>query len=87
MITELSAAAASFAFVFFKAFQQRNVAFDHYRWVLPTSILMGLTEFYVVALVATRGYHIPLVLAAGLGGGTGALAAMWLHNRYIKRKA
>lgn len=85
MITEVSAFGASLAFVFFKAFQQRNVAFDHFRWVMPTSMGMALTEFYVVALVAKHGYSLPLVLAAGAGAGLGAIAAMTLHARFVGR--
>ena len=77
----LYAGGAMFAFVFFKAFQQRNVAFDHYLPVLPTSVLMATVEVYVIATVAERGYGIALVLAIGVGAGVGALCAMILHKR------
>ena len=79
--------AASFGFVFLKAFQQRSVAFDNYVWVLPTSLAMAATEVYVVAnIVQMGGWHLPLVIAIGFGGGTGCLLAMLLHKRFVKRE-
>lgn len=76
---------ASMVFIFFKAFQQRNVAFEHYRWILPTSISMGLTEFYVIALIVKEGYNLPLVLTLGTGGGVGCLLATYAHKRWLSR--
>lgn len=77
---------ASFVFVFLKAFQQRNVAFDNYVWVFPTSLAMAATEVYVIASIANRGYSLAAVLGMGAGAGLGALLAMYLHHNYIKRK-
>ena len=74
---------ASFIFVFLKAFQQRNVAFDHYKWVIPCSFGMAMTEVYVIATIVTTGYSFYSVLGMGLGGGTGALLSMYLHKRYL----
>lgn len=81
---------AHFGFVFFKAFQQRNVAFLHYWWVYPISYCMSFTEVFVLALVAVRAVQaeslwdmVPFALSLGTGGGTGALAAMWLHHRFL----
>ena len=86
----LLAGAAYFLYVFFKAFQQRNVAFDHYAWVLPISYAMSFTEVLVISLVAhktaTTGLTWELAWfagAIGTGGGTGALLSMWIHKRYI----
>ena len=77
---------AMFLFVFFKAFQQRNVAFDHYLPVVPTSMLMAATEVYVVATIAMRGYSLGLVISIGGGAGLGALLAMYLHKRIFGGK-
>jgi hypothetical protein len=74
---------ASFLFVFLKAFQQRNVAFDHYKWVLPCSFGMAVTEVYVVATIVQTGYSFGAVVGMGCGGGTGALLSMYLHKRYL----
>ena len=74
------------AFVFLRAFQQRNVAFDHYKWIMPTSWCMGLAEVYWVAAIATQGFSLPLALALGTGGGIGCLIAMYLHKKILGRK-
>jgi hypothetical protein len=76
---------ASFAFIFLKAFQQRNVAFDHHAWIVPTSMLMALVEVYVIANVAAKGFSIALVLAIGIGSGLGALSAAVTHKRMFAK--
>ena len=78
--------AASFIFVFLKAFQQRNVAFDHYKWIVPTSFGMAITEVYVIAAIVSTGYSLSAVLGMGTGGGLGCLLSMYLHKRFIGRK-
>ena len=75
---------AHFAYVFLKAFQQRNVAFDHYQWVMPVSYGMSAMEVYIIATVAVRGFTIGSVVALGTAGGLGAIAAMWLHKRVLR---
>lgn len=74
-------AGAQFLFVFLKAFQQRNVAFDNFIAVIPVSILMAATEVFVVAKVASTGWHPGVVLSIGLASGGGAVSAMLLHRR------
>ena len=90
-MSELIAATAYFIFVFFKAFQQRNVAFMHYRWILPISYCMAVSEVAIISLVAYSAVNAdniwqmaPMAFAIGTGGGLGAVAAMWVHDRYIK---
>lgn len=73
--------AANFMFIFLKAFQQRNVAWLNYLFVLPLSIFMAAAEFYVIHRVAELGWQWWAVLAGGLGAGLGALTAMWMHER------
>lgn len=79
---------ANFVFIFLKAFQQRNVAYMHYLPVIPTSILMALTEVYVIATIAVQALSGSLgvedILAIALGGGIGCMASMWAHNRLFK---
>lgn len=87
MILELTAGLASLVFVFLKAFQQRNVAFDNFIAVVPTSVAMAFAEVYVIGSVAKQGWHLPLVLAIGLGAGIGCVGAMLLHHHiFIKGK-
>jgi ABC-type uncharacterized transport system ATPase subunit len=80
-----AAFAASFIHVFLKAVQQRNVAFLNYGWVPVISLGMAATEVYVIASVANNGWHVLIVLAIGLGGGAGAMLAMWSHNKWIMK--
>jgi len=89
-MSELIAGVAYFIFVFFKAFQQKNVAFDHYRWIMPISYAMATTEVFIISLIAVKAVHgitpelLWFALTIGTGGGLGALASMWIHNRYVK---
>ena len=88
-MSELLAGVAYFIFVFFKAFQQRNVAFMHYKWVLPTSYMMACTEVFVISLVAHEAVQglswglLWFALTIGTGGGLGAVIAMWIHYRHV----
>ena len=82
---------ANFLFIFLKAFQQRNVAFLHYWWVVPTSMTMAVVEVGVIGWVAIQATQTakfldlwPLILAVGLGGGLGAVASMYIHKRIFK---
>ena len=81
----LVAFCASFVFIFLKAFQQRNVAFDNYGWVFPTSVAMACTEVYVVAQIAQTGWDFLLVLTIGSGSGLGAIGAMIIHKKWVKK--
>jgi hypothetical protein len=90
MIEILLAGAAYFFFVFLKAFQQRNVMGMHYRWIMPISYMMAATEVFVISIVAIKAVNytsltdlITLALSVGTGGGLGALAGMYLHNRHV----
>lgn len=83
MIDLAAAFGASMAFIALKALQQRNVAFDNFAWVMPTSFLMSAAEVWVVANVAAKGWEWALVAAIGAGSGTGAIAAMLFHKRFI----
>ncbi len=86
MLHTLTIFGCSFVFVALKALQQRNVAFDNYLWVIPTSVCMGFVEYGTIILVVNSGYTIPTLLAAGLGAGTGALSAMLFHKKYVKKE-
>ena len=88
MIEAITAGGAYFIFVFFKAFQQRNVMGLHYKWILPISYLMSAAELFVIAMVARQAvqgwaYVLPMIAGVGTGGGTGAILSMWLHHKYI----
>ena len=78
---------AMFCFVFLKAFQQRNVAFDAPWWViLLLSYGMALTEVYVVSVIARVGFSPELVVAIGTGSGWGAVLAMASHRKIFGKQ-
>lgn len=77
---------AMFAYVMLRALQQRNVAFDNYGWVIPTSYGMAVVDVFIIAFVSHQGWTIPIVLANGTGGALGALCAMAFHKQYVKKK-
>lgn len=85
-----TAGAIHLVFVFFKAFQQRNVAFMHYGWVVPVSYCMSTSEVVVMSLIAVQAVHreswwdmVPAIICLGTGGAVGAIGAMWLHHKYV----
>ena len=81
-------------FVFFKAFQQRNVMGLHYKWTVGTSYFMSTTEVFVVSLVAVSAVEaaktgdimmmLPFAVSMGTFSGLGAIAGMWAHVRFVK---
>lgn len=81
----LALAAASFGYVFLKAFQQKSVAGDNYIAIIPVSLGLAAMEVFTVAKIAETGWHILTVLAIGLSAGTGAIVAMLVHNRIFKK--
>jgi succinate dehydrogenase/fumarate reductase cytochrome b subunit len=83
---ELTMFGAMFVYVMLRATQQRNVAFDNYTWVVPTSYCMAVVDVFIIAFVAHTGWTIPIVLANGTGGALGALCAMQFHKRCVKKK-
>lgn len=77
----------TFALVAVKGFQQRNVAFAHYRLMVPTSAVFALCELFSVGLVA-KGYIegdglFAMWLALAAGGGMGCVFSVWLHRRLV----
>jgi hypothetical protein len=75
---------AVFCYVFVRAFQQRNVTGAHYWWIVPTAYMMAALDVFIVVFVVRSGWHLPVVLANGTGGGCGAIAGIFLHKRWVK---
>ncbi len=80
LVTDPAVGAAAFLLVFAKAFQQRNVAGDHFALVWPTALLLSLSEVGLIVSVAHRGFGV-VVIWVWLGGALGCTAAMLLHRR------
>lgn len=72
---------AQYVFIGLRALQQRNVAFDNYTAVIPTSVAMASVEVLVISSIARTGWEFSLVSALALGGGFGSLTAMWIHRK------
>lgn len=90
MIEALAAGAAYFLFVFLKAFQQKNVVGMHYRWILPISYMMAASEVFIISIIAFKAAGgapfsdlIVFAFTIGTGGGLGALAGMYVHNKHV----
>jgi uncharacterized membrane protein YfcA len=81
-LTFAAAFFASFIFVFLKSWQQQNVVYRHYRWIMPTSMAMAFCEGYVVWQIATV-FTVPLLVVIGLGSGSGCMLATYLHHRFL----
>ena len=82
----------AYAFVFAKAYQQRNVIHNNWLWVPVFSFIMAFLELAAVSIgvldIAQNGWGRLLVLgsAQGLGGALGCWTAMWLDNRVNRRQ-
>lgn len=77
---------AAFTLVFFKSFQQRNVAYENYFAIIPTSLFLAAAEFLAIAYIASIGMQPIAILVYALGAGTGSLGATILHKKYMTRK-
>lgn len=84
-ITWIGVASAQVVFIGLRAFQQRNVAFDNYWAVMPTSWSMAIVEVYVISSIATLGWSWWTCSALGVGGSLGALFAMVLHKKLMMK--
>lgn len=74
-----------FTYAMLKAFQQRNVAFDNYWWILPTSWAMAGADVFIIVSVAKSEWSFGLIFWYGTGGALGAILAMLFHKRFVKR--
>ena len=76
---------AGFFYVMLRAFQQRNVAFDNYWWIPPTSYCMAAVDMYVIVNVSRNGMTWMYVAVYGTSAAMGALVAMWFHKKWVKK--
>ena len=85
MTQALQMFASCFLYVLCRAFQQRNVAFANYGWIVPTSYSMAVLDVFIIAFIAHAGWTPLVVFANGSGGCLGALLAIYLHKRWVKQ--
>lgn len=79
-------------YVFFRALQQQNVMFLQYWWAVLIGYAISGTEVFMVSVVAISAVNAeawidlwPIALSMGTGSALGAVAAMFIHSRYIKK--
>jgi hypothetical protein len=80
----LMALVLTFVTVFLKGLQHKNVIHNLYVNTFFTSYLMAFMDVLIIGLIAKSGWDI--AFASGTGGALGMVAAMYLHNRYMKPK-
>jgi hypothetical protein len=73
----------TFAAVFLKGFQYKNVNANMYGKTFITSYLMSFVDVLLIGLVARATWDI--AFASGSGAAFGMVSAMWLHNKFFRR--
>lgn len=76
---------ANMLFIGLKAMQQRNVQYLKYLPTMLTSQALAAVEVFVIYQVAARGFGWETVVPIGLGGGLGAVIAMYLTRGYREK--
>lgn len=77
--------AAAFAYVWLRAFQQRNVAHASYVWMTPTSFGMAALDMFCIISFARAGWSLKLWLTYGAAGALGSVLAVMFHKRFIHK--
>jgi hypothetical protein len=75
--------AITFATVFLRGFQHKNVIGNHIRAVIVTSYLMAVCDVLFIGLIALRGWSA--CFAAGTGAAVGMFLSIKLHDRFLKK--
>lgn len=73
----------TFASVFLKGFQHKNIEGNHTKLIFFTSYLLAVTDICVVGLVVKNGLW--MILPAGTGAAFGMIVAMRAHRKLIKK--
>ncbi len=73
---------AAFATVFLLVFQQQNITHKYYVWAVLTSFGITLGQIFIIHGIAADT-NIVNVTMMMLGGGTGVVASMFLHERLV----
>ncbi len=84
-MTELYTFAAAFGLVFALAFQSLNTNRGHYMAAFLMSWVIGGFQLYILkAIPLSSTWTVDLAYLAG--GPVGALVAMYVHPRWMKKK-
>lgn len=74
----------SFAGVFLKGFQLKNVMGKHIKSLAMVSYLIAAFEVATVSIIVKGGWMI--ALTAGTGGALGMITSLYVHDRLFKGK-
>jgi hypothetical protein len=74
--------ATTFAAVFLKGFQHKNVIGNHQKSVFFTSYAMAALDVAAVTIIVQGGWWV--ALTSGTGAAFGMIAAIRLHDRIFK---
>jgi len=83
-VNYLIAFSISMLYVGLRSTQQISVTNKRYAWIPPVSMLMAISDFYMINLIVDSTMSI--ALAIGLGGASGACTSVFLIDRHFKRK-
>lgn len=81
MINYILAFIISFVAVFFKVLQQKNVVKDSYKFMIPVSMGMALTQVLIIFLAIKE--DIWVFIPMGVGGGIACIIAVKFHNKFF----
>jgi hypothetical protein len=78
---------AGYASVFLLGFQSRNVNHGNYGWAAGTSFCIGLAQASIWSKITAPGAGWIEAAVYGVSGMAGIVSSMWVHQRFIARKA
>lgn len=67
-----------------RAFQQRNVMGGHLLAALPVSVLMTLSQNYIIDFISTVGFSLTIGVTMGIAGWLGMCFSVKLHERLFR---
>ena len=73
----------TFATIFMRGFQHKNVIGGHYRLVFFTSYLIAVGDVLSVGWIVKGGW--PLMFPCGTGAAFGMLLSMYVHDRFVPK--
>ncbi len=76
---------AAFALVTLRVLQQQNVICRYYWWAAFTSYAIAFAEIGLILFVVQSGWSSALYI--GTGGAFGVTFAMYIHKRFLQKKA
>ena len=86
MVTAILALfAVSVIGVFAQAFQSKNINGGHYLLAACGSMFIGLSQAFIWRAITIQNAGLLETLTYAVGGGTGCVAAMWTHQRFVTK--